>query len=296
MQPLNDERRSLLEAKLCRFLDWSKPELVPTIGPSDPSVFLEFDALVRSVTKACVDRLLSYPDDQIATLLSDNESDPSDLRLDWEKFATTEIGQIKRQEPPWFGGGFGHPDYQADLGYWARMPHFSTAEITCLSVGINPDVFSDDRLNKLVKQKTDTLWPAIVFLAQRYKQMVRQFGQNGRVSADRFTYWVIQVELDVPPQFLELLKRYHVTSFSETSKETEPRREDKREIDKVAQLLVAMAIDGYGYDPAARRSSIPREITDAAAGLGIEIHPDTIRKYFRIGAEFLSPDWKTGKD
>ncbi len=206
-----------------------------------------------------------------------------------------ELTTIKRQKPPWHAGGFGHPDHQADFGYWARMPHLSLSEATCLSIGFEPSNFPHRRLEDLTKVKVDELWPTTAFLMLRYEQMQRQFGRGDRdrsIRTGEFLAWALRVEYDVHPVFLSLLNRFHGLSPDGLDKSSKRVRPDKREIETVAQLLVVMAIDGYGYDPHANRSSIPREITDAAAGMGIEFHPDTVRKYLGIGKTFLSPDWK----
>ena len=71
------------------------------------------------------------------------------------------------------------------------------------------------------------------------------------------------------------------------------KRPDKREVDKIAQILTAIAISELGYRPGAKRSPIPKEIADSAANMGLEISDDTIRKYLKIGASFLPDDWET---
>lgn len=137
------------------------------------------------------------------------------------------------------------------------------------------------------------------FLQDRYELLQRRFGHGYRdrtVGAADFLGWALRIDLEMPADLRELLKRYHMRSSVSQAAAAAPERTDKREIDKVAQLVVAMAIDGYGYDPDARRSAIPKEIADAAAKYGAEIHPDTIRKYLRIGASFLAPDWKRADD
>lgn len=296
IQELDDQRQALLAAKLGRFIDWRAPQLAPTIGPSDPSAFDAFEVVVQSVTETCTDRLRSYSDDEVRALAMSNAEGVSELQKSWDALATSDIRRLERREPPWFAGGFGHPDYQADFTYWAKMPHFSLAEITCLSVGIRPDSFSEDYLERLLKRRRDDLWAALRFLGDRYEQVTRQFSRTKPVPAAYFATWVVQFEIDIPEQLLDLLKRYHLAGVGYPVAEEEPKRESKREIDKIAQLLVVMAIDGYGYDPKAKRSGIPGEITNAAAEYGIGIHADTIRKYFRIGSNFISPDWKQDTD
>lgn len=67
---------------------------------------------------------------------------------------------------------------------------------------------------------------------------------------------------------------------------------DRREIDSVAQLFTAMAIDYLGYRPSDARSSIPKEIAELAASMGMTISDDTVRKYLKLGAKFIDPAWE----
>lgn len=60
----------------------------------------------------------------------------------------------------------------------------------------------------------------------------------------------------------------------------------------MAKLLVAIAIEQFGYDPGSKRSPIPTELEDVAARLGLELSHDTILKYLRLGAQHLPKNWK----
>jgi hypothetical protein len=73
-------------------------------------------------------------------------------------------------------------------------------------------------------------------------------------------------------------------------------RFENREKTSLSKLLVAVAIDAYGYDPTARRSPIPNEIQNIAAALGLTVSTDTIRQYLQMGARHLPRDWKPPAD
>ena len=56
------------------------------------------------------------------------------------------------------------------------------------------------------------------------------------------------------------------------------------------KLVIAMAIDGYGYDPEQRKSPVTKEIVEATQKAGIPLDSDTVRKYLKAGAELLPRD------
>ena len=55
------------------------------------------------------------------------------------------------------------------------------------------------------------------------------------------------------------------------------------------KLVIGMAIKGYNYDPAASKSTTPKEIADDLAGLGMTITDDTVRKYLKQSADTVLP-------
>lgn len=287
------QRQRLLRNKLGGLLTWKKPALTQTIGPFDPAAFDPFDSRRMKLIGASVDKLASYTDDQIAIILAPGGRDTTDAK-DWQNFLSDEIGSLLRRIPDWYIGGFGHPDHAADFAYWAKMSRFHLSELTSLSVGINPKDFGWDQLSRLTTSKErGRFCPALEFLVQRYEQLYRKFGRLGRdaeVSPREFIDWAEQVEFEVHPGILEPLNRFH-PARPPAGAAASPRRQDKREVDSIAQLFTAMAIEQFGYDPRQTRSPATKEIRDLAASLGMSITDDTILKYLRIGAKFISPDW-----
>ncbi len=62
-----------------------------------------------------------------------------------------------------------------------------------------------------------------------------------------------------------------------------------RERETLLKLVIGMAIKGYSHDPAALKSTAPKEITDDLAALGISIDTDTVRKYLKEAANTVLP-------
>lgn len=60
-----------------------------------------------------------------------------------------------------------------------------------------------------------------------------------------------------------------------------------RERDTLLKLIIGLATDGYGYDPNALRSPIPKELEGILDGVGISVSDDTIRKWLKEAAHHL---------
>src|SRR5205814_10371881 len=58
-----------------------------------------------------------------------------------------------------------------------------------------------------------------------------------------------------------------------------------RENQTLLKLVIGMAIQGYKYDPIAKRSDIPNEIARDLQALGLKIDDDTVRKWLRLAAD-----------
>lgn len=295
--PEDQRRQRLLVNKLGDLLSWKKPELTSSIGPTDLGVFDQFDLQRRELISTCVEKLISITDDEIGSMI-DGGNSTSDAQA-WRKFLLDDVEALRRRTPPWHAGGFGHPDHRADFSYWTKMPKFDLGELTCLSVGISPTEFSWEQLFKMTKSRERAQFrPAVDFLVKRFEQLLRKFGLHGPDSSVRpadFIEWATQFEFEVDPGFWEPLKRFHVPKKAPEVAAGRAVKPDKREVDSIAQLFTAMAIEQFGYDPRQARSPITKEIGDLAAGMGMSISDDTILKYLRIGASFIPETWSPGK-
>lgn len=203
--------------------------------------------------------------------------------------------------PHWLSGGFGHLEYEADFEFWGQMEAFELHEALLLSVGVEPRHFDNSKLDQSAKaMKTKSLLAPIEFLVRRREQFDRKYpsGGYGKLRASpQFLYdWFTDVSLAVHPLFLDVLRRRVEGKASPQGSvsqvEVAPAKTDQREVDKIAQLFTVMAIDHLGYDPKAKRSPASKEIADLAAGMGLSVTDDTVRKYLKLGARFIPKDWK----
>jgi len=294
MEDLDPERQKLLSDKLGRLLNWKRPEIVRITGPFIPDAFDAFDEQRRETIELCQDRLVQFSDEQIALLRGRQTKDQTHLFRAWDSFASGEISRLRNSRPPWWAGGLGHPDFFADFDYWARMPHFTVPEAVSLSVGLEPRQTNDEFYYDLDKNRNAKLDDVMRFLIGRFDLMVRRFDprkSGWTVNPVDFIAWADEFSVEVPDAFLAKLRQFHAPTSVANSEKSEAKAEDKREIQKLHELVIAMAIDAYGYDPCEAKSKIPKEICDAAAGLGISIHPDTVRKHLKQSAKVLPPDW-----
>ena len=284
----------LLKRKFGSLFDWSNPGIVKTVGPCEPKVFEDFSASRDELLRVAAKRLSLSSKNDLLTLYADDAEEYPENLSDWDSYLRNEINALDRHEPRWFEGGFGHPDYAADFKYWGQMPHYSVVEALCLSVGVEPNHFGEKTLTGLQNERHTNLYPALRYLVRRLDQFQRKFPPyrcHDQISPRELFAWFDEISLDVHPEFTSqaLVAAPSKDAVDDNAANKKP---DKRELDSIAQLFTAIAIDGYGYDPTAARSPIPKEIQDIAASLGIEISDDTIRKYLRIGAKFISADWK----
>lgn len=283
-------RQKLLEKKLGNLLDWTVPNIQRTIGPFDPEPFIEFESRRLDVVGHCRKRLCTYCSAELATLLG-GSGDTADIIIPfWNSFMREMIEKLRKTVPPWYAAGFGHPDHVADFEYWAKMPSFVVTELTCLSIGIEPDRFPIEKFLSLKKVEMDTPWPPLQFLLRRREQLQRRFDpgrRNWTVGPTDFIAWTASVDFDVHPIFLRLLQQYHRPVPIPPQTATKVGAVDKREIDKIATIITVLAIEKLRYDPRAARSEVPKKITAIAALNGIKVSQETVLKYLRRGATFL---------
>jgi hypothetical protein len=198
----------------------------------------------------------------------------------------------------WLYAVIEHDRTFAKYDYWGKAPYLSIDETLWLSVGLEP---LKEFAHSLEAQssRTGKPDPVVDHLKAQRELLRRNFGHGHKVRAQSLLAWINLVEHDVHPGFRRMLEIVVSRTPVEPAalakadalpSSVEAKRIDPRERLSMAKLLVALAIDGYGFDPNARRSPIPKELESIAARLGLEITDDTIRSYLRLGAEQLPKD------
>jgi hypothetical protein len=292
---------AILRRKFGDLYDWEKPLIKETVGPFNPSAFDGFSERLNLMLSEAHKALQSFNSADIAILHDRKLPDPEDKRTAWNDFLLEEVRGLLSKKPNWLIGGFGHPDYQADFEYWGQMEKYELHEALMLSVGIEPKHFgAQDLKNAEVKMQTTALIAPIEFVVRRHEQFLRKYPtgmyETVRVSPSFLYEWFTDIALTVHPRFLEALHNRvrggKKNNSATVSIDVTNAKTDKREVDMIAQLFAAMAIDNYGYDPKAKRSPVPKEITVLAAEMGLSVTDDTVRKYLKLGSRFIPDDWK----
>ena len=105
---------------------------------------------------------------------------------------------------------------------------------------------------------------------------------NTKVQPEQFIEWAKALPLYLPG--MDMLDKTPKTKIAGNEKALHT-----KERETLLKMIIGLAVDGYGFDPAAARSPVPKEISDALAARGISLDADTIRKWLREAAEFLPP-------
>lgn len=188
----------------------------------------------------------------------------------------------------------------ADFEYWAKAAHWTIDEAIALSFGKEPEIVTWKKIEVL---KNETLF-AKQFAKRRDLALRathwKKFGDT--IPPVIFIGWSKEINLELPSvlieevtkisgvdinwheQYLELKADYDALVTKSTIAQ---KPESIRKTNNVLQAFTAIAIDAYGYDPKAEKSTAPQDIANALDRLGAVGNPKTIRNWLKEGAELL---------
>ncbi len=206
-------------------------------------------------------------------------------------------GELVKQENERF---YNQRYANADFVHWAKAAHWTLDEAIALSFGKEPEIVTWKEIEKL-KGKTAF---AKVFAKRRDLALRatswKKFGDT--IPPVIFISWAIEINIELPnalieevtkiggstinwhEQYLKLKADYDVLAAQSTNTQ---KPESTRKTNNVLQAFTAIAIDAYGYDPKAEKSTAPQDIANALEKLGAVGNPKTIRSWLREGAELL---------
>jgi hypothetical protein len=197
---------------------------------------------------------------------------------------------------------------KADFSYWSKMASWSLDEAVALSFGKDPRVVNPRAMQKTCSKATFVKsFLELAQLAYRAKEGGELRGMN---SLTNYIDWVRKYDLPFPKELEELVEanlgkridwkeRYEalVKEFDERNeasknsalkpKEKKEKQLSTKERNTLLKLVVGMAIDGYGYDLSASRSSMPREIAAGLLTHNISIDEDTVRNWLNEAKELV---------
>ena len=140
--------RKLMQDKLGPHLDWAPPEIQDIVGPFEPNVFHDYDEKRQCIVYECQKKLASFSDDHVLVLCREIKDDPDEVVNEWTGFLRDEIHRLIKSRPPWYAGGFGHPNYRADFEYWSQLRYLTVHEALMLSLGVEPKHFDPKDIAK----------------------------------------------------------------------------------------------------------------------------------------------------
>jgi hypothetical protein len=210
-------------------------------------------------------------------------------------------------------GGYFQPDtLEADFAYWAKMPLWTESEATNLLLGLNPK-FSFIKRSRVygAAQTRSEEYAGLLHLAE----MAREHDNIPYPhTPSRWLDWAKNCDLPIPPALEKEISLRNsadastpgavraretsafLTSAGLTYLDHQPQADAKqktgigtRERESMLTLIIAMAVQGYRYDPTAQRSERIKEIVGDIEKCGLSLSDDTVRSYLREAADLLPP-------
>lgn len=78
------------------------------------------------------------------------------------------------------------------------------------------------------------------------------------------------------------------SASNKPTKKTTIVKDNPKATNTLLKMVMAMAADCYGYSPEAKKSTTAQDIVDAVEKIGHRIDSDTVRKWLKEGAHFLT--------
>lgn len=285
----------ILQRRYGRLLKWKKPVVHNIRGPFHPDVFDRFAFDLALSIQVCKETLQDLTDEEFFDRFDLRGKVTNEAHVMSERLTLAELKVVFRREPVWFAGGFGVEGREADVQHWARMQRWSLDEAVALSIGFEP------RGNLLEGSNGMPVQNDVLAFYSKRKALIKDnfkwvgFEASRKNSVPDIVRWFDQVDLDVPQQLLAAADKYHALGIGKKSKlgrsnAADDKPLDPRERSTMLKMIIAMAIEGYRYDPKAERSAIPSEIESDMNLLGIGINLETIRKHLKSGSALLDDE------
>lgn len=285
----------VLQRRYGRLLKWKKPVIQDIRGPYHPDFFDRFAFDLELSIKVCKETLQDLTDAEFFERFDFRGEVSNPAHTMAERLTLSELRAVFRQEPVWFAGGFGVEGREADVQHWARMQRWSLDEAVALSIGFEPcgDLLEG---SKGTPVRNDVL--AFYFKRKALiKNNFKWVGFEGprKNSVPDIVRWFDRVELNVPEQLLAAADKYHALGIGKKSRLSrsaiaDDKLLDPRERSTMLKMIIALAIQGYGYDPSAKRSAVPSEIESDMNLLGVGINLETIRKHLKSGSALFDDE------
>lgn len=264
----------------------------------------------RSAMQAYVDELSALPEDQLAA------------RARAERVRHNE--ELRRFEAEREEAGRFHnqPGAVADWPYWAKQAYWTVDEVTALSLGKDPRIVTWERL----RSSTEISAFAKKFADQRslFNRAVWTKELFERTLPPVFLAWAKSKDIEMPAALLAEVKKLGihivdakpvVEQAADAIKNLQAQLSDKQaELEAMRQeiellrsqskdetlnekgrgtyqkLLLGIALEQYAYNPAVKKSPVPKQIADDLRLHGFDLTEKAIRDILRAAAERYPED------
>ena len=230
---------------------------------------------------------------------------PSNSRTDAEPaFANDDGGSLASYKSPAYIGPF----QKADFAYWGKLLVWNCYEAGLLTCGFEPNLLLD-----VDEDEAREAWPEASATVERRWRLIESEclgpGELGPLAPLRVLDWLDSIEEPYPIELREVATRIGAKRVSPLLKEpagfanTLPaithsgvRRSDIADVSRPLpsltkkfhthqRMLLAMALDQYGYDPSMPRNAAASQIMRATELHGLRVTDDTIRTALREAFE-----------
>lgn len=86
-------------------------------------------------------------------------------------------------------------------------------------------------------------------------------------------------------RFIETLSQQQQPTPNESNSQL---TDNPKSIDSLLKMVMAMAVDCYGYSPADKKSTATSDIVEAVQSIGHKIDADTVKKWLKEGGRYLT--------
>ena len=217
---------------------------------------------------------------------------------------------------------YNQPEATADWSRWASAAYWTLDEATALSFGKDPRIVRWEKLAPYVN-----IWPFAKDFADRRDLIVRAkfMGQLWDQTIPSIVLaWAGRARFPMPPELIAEVESLGIqiadwkTLFDDQKAITARKMKEIADLERVVgtlnlrvqtlasaadgpptkqlgtreresllKMIIGMAINGYGHDPKASRSSTAKEVASDLALQGLPLDEDTVRKYLVEARELL---------
>lgn len=190
---------------------------------------------------------------------------------------------------------------EAAFAYWAKLSFWTIEQPAALLIGADPDVILDGPA--LASTSPTEVRVAYLKMFRLLDSHIRMSDIGTNQPPTEIIEWALHAKVDPPPALVDAVRAQGRTLIEQRTQmrtlqdqpaevPTVERPLGERERATLLRMIIGMAIGGYGHDPYAKRSDVPKTIADDLADLGLECSDQTVREKLKDARELLANDWR----